>query len=73
MESGPMTSVLVAAIKTDWPNNLRFSLPIIQDDWPNDLRFAYSENLSDGPMTSVLTAIFLAQYAPFWLARYTPF
>ncbi len=65
MESGPMTSVFVAAIKQDWPSDLRFGLPIKQDYWPNGLRSACPENLSDGPMTSVLTAIFLAQHGPF--------
>ena len=73
MESGPMTSVFAAAIKLDWPSDLHFGLPIKQDYWPNDLRFASPENLSGGPLTSVLTAILLAQHAPFWVARYPPF
>jgi hypothetical protein len=73
MESGPLTSVLTAMIKPNWPGDLRFGLPVQQDNWPNDLRFACPKNVSGGPMISVLTAIFLAQHAPFWLAQYPPF
>ena len=73
MENGPMTSVFAASIKPDWPSDLRLGLQIKQDYWPNDLRFTYPKNPSDGPMTSVLTAIFLARYTPFGLALYPPF